>query len=172
MTNKNHDEILDQALKNGIEPEDIVSDGDTPAGDITKEEVDLALKKAKEELPKVTPAPAAKVNAKHISLGDGIKDASVNGLTLSQRAENTKIKLSKEPKIMAVIPLEAGEKPGSVKTVSINGYRIEIKKNIPVELPKTVWELIMHNMKVSSTATASHPLNLNNADEARKKALG
>jgi hypothetical protein len=167
MVKNYNDEILDEALSNGVEAEDIVTDVEAPASEVPQATIDTALKNAT-PVKHVEPT----VNAKHVSLGAGIKDASVGGLTLSERAEMTKLKLAKEPKIMAVIPLDPGEKPGAVKTVSINGYRIEIKKNHPVELPKTVWELIMHNMKVSSSATASHPLNLNNADDERKKALG
>lgn len=166
---KNHnDDILDKALNNGVEATDIVTNEDAPASEVPQATIDTALKNAAPVKTQVEP----KVNAKHVTLGAGIKDASIGGLTLSERAEMTKLKLAKEPKIMAVIPLDAGEKPGAVKTVTINGYRIEIKKNHPVELPKTVWELIMHNMKVSSSATATHPLNLNNADDERKKALG
>ena len=142
---------------------------DAPAAEIPQETIVAAEKNA-------TPVRPSRMATREVkaptSIGEGIKDASVGGLSLSDRAEMTKQRLAKEPKVGIIIPLEQGEKQGAVKTVNINGYRFEIMKNTFVQLPKSVFEVLAHSMKASVTAKTAHPLNLSNAPEDRKAALG
>ncbi len=167
MQNNEFDEAVDKAetptvpaLQEGAEVVDSM-DGDAPAADTTVKPVVTA--------PVVAPVakPAAPTATKDIP---HIKDASE--LELSPRALATKRKLAAEQKIMMIVPLDFGEKMGAVKTVSINGYPFEIKKNVPVNLPMSVANLIMNSQKISAENRAMHPLNMSNAGADRKAALG
>lgn len=117
------------------------------------------------------PAPQEKEPQASFIDNNTVKVHNAGGLSLSDRAAATKAKLEKEPKINTVVSLEPGEKPGSYKIVNINGFRLSIRKNTPIELPKTVWELIMRNQKSSVESSLNHPRNLNNAAADTRAAL-
>lgn len=98
-----------------------------------------------------------------------IKDASTGGINLTPEAQITKDKLSKQRKVPIIVPLEFGEKPGAVKIVNINGYQFEIKKNVYVEVPEAVANLIMKTQRQSVEARANNPRNLANVDDTAKR---
>lgn len=102
----------------------------------------------------------------------GIVDAPQGGLSLDDMARQTKEILSKEPKIGIIIPLDQGEKPGAVRTATINGYRFTVKKNTYVLLPQSVAELFMQSMQTEASALLENPLNLSMADAEKRSALG
>lgn len=94
-------------------------------------------------------------------------DTSVEGVALA-----TKIKLAKEPKVRMMIPLDPGEKAGVYRTVVINGYRFDVRKNTMVDLPQSVASLLADAYQITSDVLENNPLNLNRADESKKRALG
>lgn len=101
-----------------------------------------------------------------------VRDASIGGLAIEGEAKKTKEKLSKEPKVSIYIPLDPGEGPGAYRSVTINGYRFEIKKNVMVEVPRSVAALIMHAYNIEGQLGQNHPLNLNNQGKDVHNALG
>lgn len=67
-------------------------------------------------------------------------------------AEKVKQELWKGPKSMFFIPLAPGENEGAYETVSINGYRCTIKKNVLVELPMPIIHLLAEHYRISVEA--------------------
>lgn len=67
--------------------------------------------------------------------GAGSSPAS-SGENLTGDALAMKKALEKEPKVSYYIPLGIGEKKGAYETVTLNGYRLTIKKGVRVEIPK------------------------------------
>lgn len=184
MPNQDENAIVNDQL-NAPEAGDteIVDSPEAPAADIPQAQVDAAYKapepastaRAAAVATPVTPQAASPKPNSPVpanSFGHGIKEASVEGLNLSDRARRTREVLLAEEKIAVILPLLAGEKVGAYKVVNINGYRMEIRKNTPVKVPMTVWNIIANNMKASFDNTANHPLNLNNADKGAQSALG
>lgn len=94
-------------------------------------------------------------------------DTSIEGVALA-----TKIKLSKEPKVRMMIPLDPGEKAGAYRTVVINGYRFDVRKNTMVDLPQSVASLLANAYQITSDVLENNPLNLNRADSEKRRALG
>lgn len=70
----------------------------------------------------------------------------------SSDIERTKAALEKQPKVTFMIPLAPGEKPGAYESVTINGYRLTIKKGAMVEIPKQVAEMLADHYAVELNA--------------------
>lgn len=102
----------------------------------------------------------------------GVVDKPIAGVSLSEEALKVKAILAKEPRTPFFIPLDQGERPGSYRSVTINGYRCEIKKNVMVNLPQSLIQLLMQSMQVEAEALADNERNLNNADAGTRRALG
>lgn len=113
-------------------------------------------------------APAANFDPKTEILG--LKDIDL--LTVSGIALQTKEILSKEPKVKMMIPLDPGEKAGAYRTVSINGYRFDVRKNTMIDLPQSVAQLIADAYRITSETLDSNPRNLAMAGEEKRRALG
>lgn len=62
--------------------------------------------------------------------------------TPKTKSEIMKEALAKQPKVSIYIPLEKGESKNAVETVILNGYRLNIKKGVYVEVPKQVADII------------------------------
>lgn len=101
----------------------------------------------------------------------GVVDRPLAGLSLSEEAFLVKKKLASEEKIPFFIPLDPGERKGAYRSVTINGYRCEVKKNVMVPLPKSIVTLLMQSMQMESDALNSSDRNLSNVDEETRKAL-
>ena len=56
------------------------------------------------------------------------------------------------PQTQFVIPLAPGEKVGAVETVSINGWKLTIKKGALVTIPVAVMQVLANYYKVSTEA--------------------
>lgn len=93
-------------------------------------------------------------------------DISIEGLALE-----TKRKLSLEKKVRMMIPLDQGEKSGAYRTVSINGYRFDVKKNMMVDLPESVAQLLADAYRITTEVVENNPLNLNQASDRKKEML-
>jgi len=94
-------------------------------------------------------------------------DNSVEGIALA-----TKIKLANQPKVRMMIPLDPGEKPGAYRTVVINGYRFDVRKNTMVDLPESVAALLSEAYSITNDVLENNPLNLAHADAKKQSALG
>lgn len=84
-------------------------------------------------------------------------------------AKRTKRKLAAEETTKFMIPLGIGERHGAVETVTINGYRLSIKKGMLVEIPLSVANILMEHLNVRSEAAEKFDLH---RDEATEEALG
>ena len=73
------------------------------------------------------------------------------GRTLTKE-EIMKDNLSKQPKVSIIIPLEKGESKNAVETVILNGYRLNIKKGVYVEVPKQVADIIKDSYQQTEQA--------------------
>lgn len=60
--------------------------------------------------------------------------------------------LKKQSKITINIPKEPGEKEDAFETVMINGYIMQIKKGVYVEVPEQVGKIIMDSQKQTTEA--------------------
>lgn len=78
---------------------------------------------------------------------------SVNEMKMYQdNVSATREKLMNGPKTFFVVPLDPGEKPGAVETVSINGFKLTIKKGALVEIPIAAMKILANYYKVSLEA--------------------
>mgnify|MGYP003480043655 CR=1 FL=1 len=100
----------------------------------------------------------------------GMKDSA--DVSPEGHALRTKELLSKQPKVRMMIPLDPGEKPGAYRTVIINGYRFDVRKNTMVDLPESVANLLAESYRITSDVVENNPLNLGHADERKRSALG
>lgn len=93
-------------------------------------------------------------------------DNSVEGKALA-----TKQKLAGETKVRMMIPLDPGEKAGAFRTVIINGYRFDVRKNTMVDLPQSVAALLSSAYAITTDVVENHPTNLARADAQTQSAL-
>lgn len=122
----------------------------------------------------VTPAPAAPAAASTFdrkTVIPGLHE-DPNGLSFEGIALATKEKLAKQPKVRMMIPLDPGEKQGAYRSVTINGYRFDVKKNTMVDLPEAVAALLAQSYRIASEVVDNHPLNLDGAASEKRSALG
>lgn len=118
----------------------------------------------------VVVAPAAVSTENRHAEIHGLKDGA--DLSLEGKALETKIILSKQPKVRMMIPLDPGEKAGAYRTVIINGYRFDVRKNTMVDLPEAVAVLLAKSYQITSEVLEDNPLNLNGANSGAKSSLG
>lgn len=92
--------------------------------------------------------------------------------SLEDTALRTKEILSKQPKVRMMIPLDPGEKAGAYRTVIINGYRFDVRKNTMIDLPEAVAALLSDAYQITTDVLENNPLNLNQANDGKRSALG
>lgn len=171
-------EILDaQAVADAQAPDVVVDienpNGEAPASDVPGDQLG--------GVPQVTPgapvpevptavAPAQEQGFDRNTQILGLREDE--DLSLEARALATKEKLHSEPKVRMMIPLDPGEKAGSYRTVIINGYRFDVKKNVMVDLPQSVANLLADAYSITTEVLEDNPFNLNKADGDTQKALG
>jgi hypothetical protein len=68
--------------------------------------------------------------------------------SLSPEERKVKEELLKEPRVSIMIPLEMGEKAGATMSVTLNGYRLNIQKNVVVSVPRTIAEMIAERLQI------------------------
>lgn len=116
--------------------------------------------------------PVAKETPANAELGEGMRDAPSSNTSTSSEANVVKQKLAKQPKLPIFLPLEAGERKGmAYRSVTINGYRFEVKKGMIVYVPQAVHDLLVNAMQATADATEVDE-NLENADGSKRRALG
>ena len=101
----------------------------------------------------------------------GVADRPQGDASLSDEALLVKQKLAKEPKMSFFIPLEPGEKPGAYRSVTINGYRCEVKKGVMVPLPMSIAKLLMNAYQIEAEVLNNNEYNLANQDQGTRNAL-
>lgn len=85
-----------------------------------------------------------------------------------QRAHHMREILAKQEKTWVMVPLQPGEKPGTALPVGINGYFVYIKKNVMVQVPISVAELVANSIKLDYDNGAEFDLSKN---EDKQRAL-
>jgi len=119
----------------------------------------------------VPPAPVAQVAVVDRStVIPGLKEEAGN--SVEDKALATKIKLAAEPKVRMMIPLDPGEKVGAYRSVILNGYRFDVRKNTMVDLPESVASMLAKAYSITTDVVENNPLNLAHADAGTQSALG
>lgn len=127
-------------------------------------------KAAVKETSRASQQPAkADFDAAHKAL-DLARDLSEREVAKSAEgdARMAKRKLADAPTTKFMVPFDIGEKHGAVVTVTVNGYRLSIKKGVLVEIPVPVAELLMKHLDVRSDVAEKFALH---RDEATEEAL-
>lgn len=99
-------------------------------------------------------------------------EVSPGGRQLSPTALATKRKLILQPRMRTYVPFAQGEQKGAYRPVIINDLRLEVPKGKPVELPKSVAEILERAMGLEVSVLQDNEHNLANADAEKRKALG
>ena len=60
--------------------------------------------------------------------------------------------LAKQPTVVTMIPLEAGEPQGTVHPIVLNGYRLNIRKGTMVQVPQQIAEIIAESFNLTYAA--------------------
>lgn len=81
-----------------------------------------------------------------------IDNATRDDQAYKNKARRMKEQLEKQPKVKFLVPLEPGEKKGSIEVVIMNGYRMNILKGEFVDLPEQVAEDLARRYKLTSEA--------------------
>jgi hypothetical protein len=101
-----------------------------------------------------------------IAVTGGVRDVTK---FMNEDAQKVKEALALQPKVDFYLPLEPGEKLGQAyETVTINGYRLEIKKGMMVSVPKQIAETLAEYLSISTSAGVEHRVD---RDEKRQEAL-
>lgn len=100
-----------------------------------------------------------------------MKDAPLGGGGLTDEALFVKEKLAKEPRLPFYVPLDQGEKKGvAYRSVTINGYRCEVKKGMLVEVPKSIYNILVDSYNAEAEAV-DRPENMDVENPLRDAAL-
>jgi len=83
---------------------------------------------------------------------DKIEGVSSSDKAYLNKADRMKKHLDSQPKVKFLIPLTPGEKEGAAQTVILNGYRMDIKKGVMVDVPQQVAELLAESYKIQLEA--------------------
>jgi len=105
----------------------------------------------KKEVPVVT-IPTSTVRGKEIEYKDQV---------MTESLKETKKILDNAPRVMFMIPKMEWEEVGVYETVTINGYRMVIKKGMMMELPKPVFDLLAKKYAVEQSAGEANRLDMN-----------
>jgi|APEBP8051072266_1049373.scaffolds.fasta_scaffold19378_2 hypothetical protein len=87
---------------------------------------------------------------KVVSENEALKTPVVTGEVLKRpqtKIEIMKAKLNSQPRVRIIIPKEQNEAEGAFETVQLNGYTLQIKKGVYVEVPEQVADVIMASNK-------------------------
>jgi hypothetical protein len=90
--------------------------------------------------------PVAETAQEDVSKNEALTAKPIEGKVISRpltKKEIIKAKLDAQPKVRIIIPKEAKESEGSFETVQINGYTLQIRKGVYVEVPQQVADIIM-----------------------------
>ncbi len=104
---------------------------------------------------------------KGMATENGVRD--VNQL-MTDDAKRMREKLNGQPKVDFYIPLTSGEKLGQAyESVTINGYRLEVKKGMMVRVPKQVADMLAEFLNIQTSIGVE--IRLDNKSEETQRAL-
>lgn len=84
------------------------------------------------------------------------------------KAEQMKAQLESQPKVSILIPLEKGEKKGSVQPFCLNGYRFNVPKGQMTQVPEQVANIISERFNVELEVRSQ---SIEQRDKETKSAL-
>ncbi len=125
---------------------------------------------------KAAPAPVEEVEVEEVApVAAPVEDLGdlrvVNKGSLSEKAIRMRSHLAALPKITLFIPLQGGEKAGSLYEGGLNGLRFEVLKGKQVSIPTQIAENIFDSLRISHELGANHPANMRNVGDDVKAAL-
>lgn len=82
--------------------------------------------------------------------------------------ELTKRNLEAEDKVMFLVPLAVGEKPGAVHECFVNGYKYEIKKGVMTQIPRSIAVMLGIHYQIESEAGSGFRID---RDPSKQNAL-
>lgn len=97
-----------------------------------------------------------------------VKEGKKKAISDTERVMTTKERLDKMPKILFIVPLEAGEKPGATIEVGINGYFMSYPKGKYFEAPQPVIDLIRNYIETVTSAGTEYKLDPNDPNDRGK----
>ncbi len=132
--------------------------------------------KASKKSSKSAPAPVEEVEVEEVApVAAPVEDLGdlrvVNKGSLSEKAVRMRSHLAALPKITLFIPLQGGEKAGSLYEGGLNGLRFEVLKGKQVSIPTQIAENIFDSLRISHELGANHPANMRNVGDDVKAAL-
>ena len=132
--------------------------------------------KAAKKNAKAAPAPVEEVEVEEVApVAAPVEDLGdlrvVNRGSLSEKAIRMRSHLAALPKITLFIPLQGGEKAGSLYEGGLNGLRFEVLKGKQVSIPTQIAENIFDSLRISHELGANHPANMRNVGDDVKAAL-
>lgn len=111
--------------------------------------------------------PVEKVGNADVKNFKALSDEAYKGLNEAQKedyhARRSKHELVTGPQTMFMIPLGPGEKVGSTETVSLNGYRLNVRKGAMVKIPVPMAQIIAEKYQIEMTAGSHMLLDRNEA---------
>ncbi len=118
---------------------------ETPVPPITQESQDLKQPEVIQNpaQPQAVPQPFTALDS------ENSKDAYYKE-EIDKKRHHMKAVLEAQPKVQIMIPLAPGESADSWAYVAINGYPIHIKKNIMMEVPQQIAEMIRESYNMTS----------------------
>lgn len=99
-------------------------------------------------------APVPRRTGDKVAPVSSVPENGVRNVTqlMTEDAKIMKKTLDAQPKVAFYIPLGPEEKLGQAyESVTINGYRLEIKKGMMVNVPQQVSEMLMEHMNIQSS---------------------
>jgi hypothetical protein len=87
---------------------------------------------------------------------------------LGSKAEGMKKSLLAQPRASIFIPLESGQDSSVKLSVTLNGYRLDLPKQVYLELPEQVAEVIMTSQKQQVDALRPYRIS---GDKDKESAL-
>ncbi len=142
------------------------SPAQTPKPVTADERIEKALKdieemnKALEARQKALDEKEKELNEKADKINKDRVPTAAETKSYQTKAQKMKEYLWSQPKVTIMIPLEQGEKEGTTLPVTLNGYRLNIRKNTYVEVPKPVADLLMDILKQNEAAGRDFRMDL------------
>lgn len=136
------------------------SEGKEKVAGMNEEEARTASENAGAPVPAAA-KPIEKVGNADVKGFKALSDSEYKDLNDNQKedyhARRSKHELTTGPQTMFMIPLGPGEKVGSTETVSLNGYRLNVKKGAMVKIPVAMAQIIAEKYQIEMEA-GSHML--------------
>jgi hypothetical protein len=81
------------------------------------------------------------------------------GVFFERRFNKMKEHLQQQPRVHFMIPLSSGEQQGAYETVTINGYRVVIKKGVMVQIPQQVAQILGEHYEITQNVGREYEID-------------